>query len=61
MEHEEIVSLHPVNEQELEVLAALIRPLPHEVKPSAEFLSRTRLRLLQLPPQAGIEDSRRAA
>lgn len=61
MEHEEIVSLHPVIDEELEVLAARIRPLPREVTPSAEFMSRTRLRLLQLPPQTGIEESRRAA
>ena len=61
MEHEEIVNLHPVIDEELEVLAARIRPLPRDVAPSAEFMSQTRLRLLQLPPQTGIEESRRAA
>jgi hypothetical protein len=61
MEHEEIVNLHPVIDEELKLVAARIRPLPQEVAPSAEFMSLTRLRLLQLPPQAALEDSRRAA
>ena len=61
MEHEETVSLHLVRDEELEVVAARIRPLPREVTPSPEFMSRTRLRLLQLPQESAIEGSRRAA
>jgi hypothetical protein len=61
MEHEEIIQLHPETDEALEVVAARIRPLPRDVAPSAEFMSRTRLRLLELPPQAAIEESRRAA
>jgi hypothetical protein len=61
MEHKEIIQLHPQMNEELEGVAARIRPLPREVAPSPEFMSRTRLRLLQLPPQTGVEESRRAA
>lgn len=61
MEHEGIIQLNPETDEALEVVAARIRPLPREVAPSPEFMSRTRLRLLQLPPQTGIEESRRAA
>ncbi|HLG12410.1 MAG TPA: hypothetical protein VI876_11690 [Dehalococcoidia bacterium] len=61
MEHKEMISLFPETDAELEGLAARIRPLPREVAPSAEFMSRTRLRLLQLPAQVAIEESRRAA
>jgi hypothetical protein len=61
MEHEEIIQLHPETDEALEVVAARIRPLPREVAPSPEFMSRTRLRLLELPPQTAIEESRRAA
>ncbi len=61
MEHKEIIPLHPETSEELEGVAARIRPLPREVAPSPEFMSRTRLRLLQLPPQSAIEESRRAA
>jgi len=61
MEHREINRLQPQMNEELEVVAARIRPLPREVAPSPEFMSRTRLRLLQLPPQTGVEESRRAA
>ncbi|HWC29990.1 MAG TPA: hypothetical protein VG845_07915 [Dehalococcoidia bacterium] len=60
MEHKEIVRMFPEADSELEVVATWIRPLPSEVAPSAEFMSKTRLRLLQLPAQAR-EDSRRAA
>jgi hypothetical protein len=61
MEHKEPIPLYTESENELEVVAARIRPLPRDVAPSPEFLSRTRLRLLQLPPQAAVGDSRRAA
>jgi hypothetical protein len=61
MEHKEPIPLYRESEDELEVVAARIRPLPRDVAPSPEFLSRTRLSLLQLPPQAAVEDSRRAA
>ena len=61
MEHEEIIQLNPETDEALEVVAARIRPLPREVAPSPEFMSRTRLRLLQLPLQTAIEVSRRAA
>ena len=61
MDHREIIELQPQMNEELEGVAARIRPLPREVAPSPEFMSRTRLRLLQLPPQTGVEESRRAA
>jgi hypothetical protein len=61
MDHEGTIRLHPETDEALEVVAARIRPLPQEVAPSPEFMSRTRLRLLELPRQAAIEESRRAA
>lgn len=61
MEHKEIAQLHTEIDAELESVAAKIRPLPSEVAPSAEFLSRTRLRLLQLKPDADLRDNRQAA
>jgi hypothetical protein len=61
MEHKEMIHLYPETDAELEGVAARIRPLPREVTPSPEFMSRTRLRLLQLPAQTAIEESRRAA
>jgi len=45
---------------ELDSVAARIHPLPQEVAPSEEFLSRTRLRLLQLERRVAGH-SRRAA
>lgn len=61
MEHKEIAQLHVEVDAELESVAARIRPLPSEVTPSPEFMTRTRLRLLQLKPAADLRDNRRAA
>jgi predicted nucleic acid-binding Zn-ribbon protein len=61
MEHKEIARLHAEIDDELESVAARIRPLPREVAPSPEFMTRTRLRLLQLKPEVEARDNQRAA
>jgi hypothetical protein len=60
-DHQDISQLHPEANDDLDSVAARIRPLPREVAPSPEFLSRTRLRLLQLPHEAEPDATRRAA
>ena len=50
------------SEQDLDSVAAAIRPLPREVEPSPEFLGELRLRLLKLEPtRAPRRAPRRAA
>ncbi len=66
MEHVETRKLHLItnneaNDDALESVAARILPLPSDVTPSEEFLTRTRLRLLQLQPRANAAAARRAA
>lgn len=64
MDHKEKTHLHLVvnnTTPELESVAARIHPLPQDVAPSEEFLTRTRLRLLQTDPVAETDNSRRAA
>jgi hypothetical protein len=58
--HLRLVANNEAPSSELDSVAASIRPLPEEVMPSEEFLTRTRLRLLELDRKAG-NDSRQAA
>jgi hypothetical protein len=58
--HLRLVANNVEPSSELDSVAACIRPLPEEVTPSEEFLTRTRLRLLELDRPAR-RDSRQAA
>lgn len=55
-----VIQTFPELEAELAAVAELIKPLPPEIRPSQEFLERTRLQLLQLPNETG-SSSRKAA
>lgn len=60
MELENFTARKNLNESDLAEVALRIRPLPEDVTPSVEFLTRTRLRLLKLEPSdaAGREKTR---
>lgn len=59
LEHN-VIQSHLELEAELAAVAELIKPLPPEIRPSQEFVERTRLQLLQLPNETK-SSSRKAA
>ena len=61
MEIGDLVKRQSDQEEALTTVVAKIRPLPRDLQPSAEFVQRTRLQLLELPVREKKEPSRRAA
>ena len=57
---DDVIQTFPELEAELAAVAELIKPLPPEIRPSQEFMERTRLQLLKLPNETGTS-SRKAA
>ncbi len=61
MELSDSASQEGGKEQELQAVAAHIRPLPENVVPSEEFLAQMRLRLLRLAARDGRPAPEKAA
>jgi hypothetical protein len=60
LEEDKVIQSYPELEAEIIAVAELIKPLSPEIRPSKEFVERTRLQLLALPAEAG-SSSRKAA